>query len=299
VLLSRRPITFFGGKGGVGKTTVAAAAGLALAESGHRVLVVSTDPAHSLADAYETPLGERATLVADHLWAAEPDAERAVRRRVREVADEAAAAVPAEIMPAVERHLSHAASGPGMLESALADQLMDHMDQVPEHFDRLVVDSAPTGHLLRMLALPTLLTPWIRGLARQRERAAGADRLLAAGVADAPGGDDPLLERLHTRRRKIERCARRLREEAEVRLVLLARRMVLAETERAAQQLSEGGFTLGPVVINQIPAEPDREVLDAARRRIAAHGVTGLPLLAEEPTGLEPLRAIPGLVKEA
>ncbi|CAM3737380.1 ArsA family ATPase [Nocardiopsis rhodophaea] len=288
------PITFFGGKGGVGKTTTAAAAALAHADAGLRTLVISTDPAHSLGDALETPLGDRPRRVADGLWAAEPDAEAAVRRRVAQVTEDAHAALPREIMPAVRRHLEHAAAGPGMVESALADLLIDAMDQVPGKWDRLVVDSAPTGHLLRMLDLPALLTPWVRGLARQRERALDADRFAAdvVGSEEPDTADDPLLRRLHERRLRLERAARRLRGDACVRLVLLPRRMVLAETERAADQLAAAGFRLGPAVLNQVPDSPDERVVEAARRCFAEQGLIELPLVAEEPTGPARLRAL-------
>ncbi|MDA2812563.1 ArsA family ATPase [Nocardiopsis sp. RSe5-2] len=287
------PIVFFGGKGGVGKTTMAAAYALKCADAGLRTLVVSTDPAHSLGDAFETRLGDKPVKVADALWAREPDADAAVERRIGEVTDDAYRALPRDIMPAVSRHLQHAASSPGMAESALADLLMDTMEEVPRAWDRLVVDSAPTGHLLRLLALPELLTPWVRGLARQRERVLDADRLAAGivgGPAEAP--EDPLLEKLHARRHKLERAAERLRGDAWVRLVMIPRRMVLAETERAAEQLAKAGFRLGPAVINQVPEDADPEPLEAARRRFARTGAVELPLAQSEPTGLPALRAL-------
>ncbi|WP_017622002.1 ArsA family ATPase [Nocardiopsis chromatogenes] len=287
------PIVFFGGKGGVGKTTMAAAYALNCADAGLRTLLVSTDPAHSLGDALQTRLGDRPVKVADALWAREPDADTAVKRRIGEVTDDAYRALPRDIMPAVSRHLEHAASSPGMAESALADLLMDTMEEVPGTWDRLVVDSAPTGHLLRLLALPELLTPWVRGLARQRERVLDADRL-AAGILGGPGEapDDPLLEKLHARRHKLERAADRLRGDAWVRLVMIPRRMVLAETERAAEQLAKAGFRLGPAVINQVPEDAAPEPLAAARRRFARTGAVELALTPGEPTGMPALRAL-------
>ena len=288
------PIVFFGGKGGVGKTTMAAAHALRLADEGRRTLLVSTDPAHSLGDALALPLGDRPVQVGENLWAREPDADAALRRRVRQIGDDASAALPREILPAVTRHLDHAAAGPGMAESALADLLMDAMEEVPGKWDRLVVDSAPTGHLLRLLDLPELLTPWVQGLVRQRERAVDADRFAVGVVGGASDGapDDPLLEKLHARRRKLERAATRLREDAEVRLVLLPRRMVLAETDRAAAQLVDSGFRLGTVIVNQVPVDVDPEVLKAVRERFAPHGTVELSLAETEPIGAEALRAL-------
>ncbi|MDT0330050.1 ArsA family ATPase [Nocardiopsis sp. DSM 44743] len=289
------PILFVGGKGGVGKTTVAAARALALADAGHRVLLMSTDPAHSLGDVLEHPLGDRPVRVAPGLWAAEPDADTAVRRRIAQVVRDAERALPAEIMPAVRRHLDHAGAAPGMAESALADLLMERMEEVGDRWDRLVVDSAPTGHLLRLLALPTLLTPWVTGLTRRRERARKAEAFADAVVAEPE--EDPLLARLHERRHRLEGAAARLRSASRVGLVTVPRRMVLAETARALDSLTEAGFPLDTVIVNQIPPPgavgPDgTAVLAEIRRRFAHVGVTEVPLADREPTGPSGLRAL-------
>lgn len=288
-------IVFFGGKGGVGKTTLAAAYAVGLAQAGARTLLLSTDPAHSLGDVFGAPLGDEPCEVRAGLWVRQPDAAAAVRRRIAQVTDDAYAAVPREIMPAVSRHLQHAAASPGMLESALADQLIEAMTQVPGRWDTLVVDSPPTGHLLRMIALPELLTPWVSGLAQQRRRSVRADRF-ATGVAGAGTGeqdqDDPLLALLHARRLRLETAARRLRSpEVQVRLVLVPRRMVLAETERAVQELRAGGIPLGPAVLNQVGAEASEEVVEAARSLFRGVGtpVVTVPVLDREPTGLPAL----------
>ncbi|MBB4931506.1 arsenite-transporting ATPase [Lipingzhangella halophila] len=288
-------ITFFGGKGGVGKTTLAAAAAIGLADAGWRTLVISTDPAHSLGDAFGLPLEDSPRQLSENLWAAEPDAEAAVQRRVKQVTEDAESALPREIMPAVRRHLAHATATPGMGESALADLLIDAMDRVPGEWDRLIVDSAPTGHLLRMINLPALLTPWVEGLVRQRERVASADSLVAGMVGSQerdPAEQDPLLEKLRARRGKLEGAAARLRADACVQLVLLPRHMVLAETERAADQLAGAGFRLGPVVLNQVPDRPDPRVVEAARNRFEPQGVLELPLAEEEPVGIARLRSL-------
>ncbi|APU14174.1 MULTISPECIES: ArsA family ATPase [Actinoalloteichus] len=297
-MLLTRPITFFAGKGGVGKTTMAAAHALAAADAGHRTLVVSTDPAHSLGDAFETRLADRPRRIAEGLWAAEPDADAAVRRRVRQVEDDAAAALPRAIMPAVRRHLDHASAGPGMTESALIDLLTGYLAEVPAKWDRLIVDSAPTGHLLRMIALPSLLAPWIHGLTRRRERVVAADRFAEAVVGGPESEPDPLLERLHRRRRRLTEAADRLRDDAEVRLVLVPRRMVLAETERAADALDEGGFTLGRVVLNQIAVDADPVLLARIAQRFARPGIVRYGAASAEPTGFARLRELVARVPE-
>lgn len=291
-------IVFFGGKGGVGKTTMACAYALKSAEAGARTMLISTDPAHSLGDAFGLELGDVPVEVAALLMARQPDVDLAVRRRIGQVADDAAAVVPVEVMPAVARHLEVAASSPGMAESALADQLIESMAQVGTSWDRLVVDSPPTGHLLRLLALPGLLTPWVSGLARQRQKAVRAERFAAAVAGDdqsVGGVDDPLLIALHARRRRLETAAAQLiAPTTQVRLVLIPRRMVLAETQRAVAELTGSGIRLGPAVLNQVGDDADPDVVRDAHSCFAAVGadVITIPVAPTEPTGFDALRAL-------
>lgn len=289
-------IVLFGGKGGVGKTTLAAAHALNCADAGLRTLLMSTDPAHSLGDALGVRLGDRPVHIAPGLWVREPDGPKAVRRRIRRIVDDAYDALPREIMPAVERHLKHAEAAPGMAESALTDLLVAAMEDVPQRWDRLVVDSAPTGHLLRMIELPALMAPWVLGLTEQRERALSAqttDRVDDEDITPSEAGaDDPLLERLRTRRDRMERAARRLRTDAAVRLVLVPRRVVLAETVRTAGHLRESGFPLGGLVLNQVPSDAHPTILRAVRDAFPDLPVTDVALRNPEPTGLDALRGL-------
>lgn len=310
MLLSNSPVSFFGGKGGVGKTTLAASYAVLLADRGERTLVVSTDPAHSLGDVLETPLGDDPADLGGGLWACEIDGESAARRRVEQVADDAREAVPREVMPAVERHLERAAASPGTVESALMDRLTDLLDQVPVRWDRVVVDSAPTGHMLRLLSLPTLLTPWLEGLVRQREQVRGTERMLSGLVGRADTGEDPLLRRLHDRRARLERTRDRLLRDSTVHLVLVPERLPLAETERAARALTDGGLTLGPLAVNRV-APPDASGLLAdrarqeagvraeIRKRFGGHGLVEVPLLRSEPTGRSGLVDVAGILAGA
>lgn len=288
--MSTRLVRFIGGKGGVGKTTLSAALALRWAREGWRTLVVSTDPAHSLGDALQVELGDRPREVADGLWAAEVSGEDKAGQRIERIVTDAEAALPREIMPAVRRHLERAASSPGTVEAALLDRVNDLVEEVPSRWDRLVVDSAPTGHMLRLLSLPTLLTPWIEGLASQRKQARSVDRLVAGmggGTKDSP---DPLLDRLHERRHRLERLASRLTDDALVHLVTAAERLPFAETERAADSLAKAGIPLGQVLVNRVlPAgesgllgvrrEHEDELLQRIRTTFAASGIVEIPLL--------------------
>lgn len=296
-------IRFFGGKGGVGKTTLAAARALVTADSGISTLVVSTDPAHSLGDVFGIELGDEPTRVTSALWAAEISGEQQADRRVERIVADAEQALPREVLPAVRAHLDRAVASPGTVESALLDRLTELIEQVPDRWSRLVVDSAPTGHMLRLLTLPTLLTPWIEGLTRQRERARRVGEM-AAGITDQPAEQlDPLLQRLHTRRDRMEAMRARLLDDAVVQLVTVAEQLALAETLRAASTVRDAGLHLDQVLCNRILPESDagvlherktheQTVLRELRERFADLGVVEIPMLAGALTGVPELRQL-------
>ncbi|WP_183654676.1 TRC40/GET3/ArsA family transport-energizing ATPase [Prauserella isguenensis] len=264
-------IRFFGGKGGVGKTTLAAAFAVRQARRGVRTLVVSTDPAHSLGDVLGATLSDEPRPAGESLLAAEISGERQAGRRVAEVLEDARHAVPREVLPAVERHLRRAVESPGTVESALLDRLTDLVERTGKDWDLLVVDSAPTGHMLRLLSLPELLTPWIEGLAHNRKQARDVDRFADGLLGQAGAQRDPLLERLQSRRQRLEALQARLRADARVHLVLVPERLPLAETERAADQLTEAGVPLAAVLVNRVASGEESGVL--ARRRDQEHTV--------------------------
>ncbi|MBI1734723.1 MAG: TRC40/GET3/ArsA family transport-energizing ATPase, partial [Candidatus Rokubacteria bacterium] len=166
-----------GGKGGVGKTTCAAALGLALArrDGDRRVLLLSTDPAHSLADALETRLGDDETPVPGapgHLWARELDADRAFRlrrERYRDAVDRAFTSVlrgggiDVTFDRTVVRELLDLAP-PGLDELFGMLAVVDALFRRDAPWDTVVVDTAPTGHTLRLLRMPATALEWVRAL---------------------------------------------------------------------------------------------------------------------------------------
>jgi arsenite/tail-anchored protein-transporting ATPase len=267
LLTADRPLVFLSGKGGVGKTTLAAAVALSYASRRLRTLLVSTDPAHSTADVLGVGLGAEPTAVADGLDAVEIDAEAAAAAHIDDVKRQVAASIDPELLPAVRRHLDLARLSPGTVESAMFDRLVALMERCPGEFDRVVFDTAPTGHTLRLLTLPALLSAWVEGLARQRERVAGTERMLRnlAGSGGDPEAD-PLLERLHDRRARFRRAGERLRDEATFWLVLTAERLPIEETVRTHAVLREQGLHVGGLVVNRlVPASADGAYM-AARR---------------------------------
>jgi arsenite/tail-anchored protein-transporting ATPase len=306
VLLSARvrTVRFVGGKGGVGKTTTATALARAATARGWRTLLVSTDPAHSTGDLLRTDLGGRPAEVDAGLWAVEIDAEAAADAHLERVREDARTLVSHEVLATVDRHLDLARRAAGTLESAVVDQLATLLVDEAHRFDRVVVDTAPTGHTLRLLAMPELLRGWVGGLVRQRERQRGLDRAVRNLARDERAPDDPVIARLQLRAERLRGLRHRLHEDAVVHLVTVPERLAVEETLRADADLRAAGLTVGTLVVNQvIPAEADggfvaarrdqqRVHLTDLRRRTSGRDHVEVPLLPHDVRSPDDLAAI-------
>lgn len=306
-MLDSQRLRLFGGKGGVGKTTLAAAAALRLAQAGGgesgEVLLVSTDPAHSTSDLLDTPLGGEPVRVRDRLWAMEIDPEADAAAYVEGIREDAGEAVSPEVLPALERHLKLASRAPGTAEAALFERFAGIMQWCPQRFQRIVFDTAPTGHTLRLLTLPDMLTAWVEGLAAQRRRVTrlqGMWRNLA-GVREPPR-EDRVLARLRRRARRFAETRRRLHEDAVFHPVLTPERLPIAETRRLCAQLADAGVPVGAVYVNRLLPEDagDSDFLRARReqqarylarieREFGAYGLVRVPQMARDVDGFEAL----------
>jgi len=146
---------FFSGKGGVGKTSMACATAVQLADQGQRTLIVTTDPASNLADVFEQPIGHKVTPIAGApgLWAMEINPDTATSEYKEKAIAPLRALFPAEVVKVIEEQMN----SPCTAEVAAFDRFTDFIDQPAtgsESFDIVVFDTAPTGHTLRLLELP-------------------------------------------------------------------------------------------------------------------------------------------------
>lgn len=254
-----REFVFFGGKGGVGKTTVSCAYALKCARAGLDTLVVSTDPAHSTSDVFDQEFGDDPRPVEGHdgLSAMEIDPDEEVAEHLLETKRALADQVSPAMVNEIDRQIELAHRTPGAYEAALFDRFIDVMDE-SDH-DRVVFDTAPTGGALRLLSLPEFLDDWIDRLIAKRtesidlyERAAIGDRKARRRVED-----DPIIERLRERKEMFEFAGHALRERATFFLVMNPDELSLRETSRALDDLDEYGLSVGGVLINRLTPEPD------------------------------------------
>jgi arsenite/tail-anchored protein-transporting ATPase len=274
-LLSRH-ILFFGGKGGVGKTTCAAATALAASRGGQRVLLVSVDPAHSTSDILETPLADGEREVRPGLFAIEIDAETEARRYLDDAKQRMAGLFSPGVLNAAARQIELTASMPGVADVALFDRMSQLIASEAGRFDLVVFDTAPTGHSLRLLRLPELMVTWVEALsARRREaRAAGTT---AAGESGAGGGQetrDPVLEILEARMGRLSEVRAELTRADRVAfvLVLIPERLPIEESARVAHQLEDAGIHLGGIVVNRVlPPEAEGAYFQARKAQERIH----------------------------
>ncbi|MBX3210217.1 MAG: TRC40/GET3/ArsA family transport-energizing ATPase, partial [Labilithrix sp.] len=301
--------TFFGGKGGVGKTTCAAAAAVRAATEGARVLVVSTDPAHSLSDALGLALGadaRRVGGVAGALWAAELDADRALTRWLRERED--AIRVIADRgtyldEEDVDRFLS--LSLPGVDELVGLVELVRLSRTRP--FDEIVVDTAPTGHTLRLLEMPDTLAR----LGEVLDGMHAKHRFLASSLGGAwrPDFADETIAAI-VREAASLRAILADRARTSFTWVTLPEALSVSESEDGVRGLGERGALVDVVVVNRVWPAPDRPCPPCSGR-IAAEQVwcarvgeifgdrtvLELPAVASEPHGVRALLELAGCVR--
>ena len=209
----------FTGKGGVGKTTVAAATAVRAAESGLRTLVTSTDPAHSLADCFEVEIGGRPTEVAANLHAQQIDAQERLEENWREIQDyvvEVLNWAGTETIQAEELTVI-----PGLDEIFALIDVKTHVEGGT--YDVLVVDCAPTAETLRLLSLPEAMSWYIERIFPVERRVMKAVRPIVTRMTSLPIAGDQVfgaIERLHGNLDAVKRI--RERKERERRQKLLA-----------------------------------------------------------------------------
>ncbi|MCR9098137.1 MAG: TRC40/GET3/ArsA family transport-energizing ATPase [bacterium] len=241
------------GKGGVGKTTLALATALAAAEHGHRVCVLSTDPAHSLADALAVPVGPDMKRVAEGVWAreirAQTELDRAwtpVQAWLRELIREDADALVAEELLAF----------PG-IEELMALRAVREAEASGE-FDTCVVDCAPTGSTMRLLRFPDALRIFMTQFFEIERRGARVLRPVVRGLGG--GGIIPeeaffdAFERLYEEIDDVQRILLD-GERTSARLVVNPTRVVVDETRRSFAYLSLYGIATDAVLVNRLLPE--------------------------------------------
>ena len=152
---------FVGGKGGVGKTSISSATALWLAEQGRKTLIVSTDPAHSLSDSLEVPIGHYPREIKTNLYTVEIDPDEVMAQKQAVLESQKANSSPDQLggLDFLTDQLDLASASPGSDEAAAFEVFLSVMTS--NEYDVVVFDTAPTGHTLRLLTFPEVMDSWI------------------------------------------------------------------------------------------------------------------------------------------
>ena len=280
-------VLLFTGKGGVGKSTVAAGTAALAAQAGHRTLLVSTDAAHSLGDAFGAPVGDEPTEVAPRLYVQQVDAQKHFEESWADVQGyllqlldvvgvDPVAAEELTVLPGAEEVIAllelrrRAASG---------------------EWDVLVVDCAPTAETLRLLALPEALGWYVQRVLPTERKVVKAFRPVltrATGVPMPQEGVFDAVERLHAELADVRELL--TGPEASVRVVMTPERVVLAEARRSWTSLSLYGYRVDGIVVNRVfPDVAPAEGASDAERWLAGWVAAQREVLAEAADSFEPL----------
>ena len=284
-MLLDAPVMFFGGKGGVGKTTISAATAVRLAARGHRVLLVSTDPAHNLGHIWNTSLHDAPTALEPNLHAIELDPATITDQHLRAVGESMRAMMPERLHREVDRHLEMSRHSPGMHEAALLERIADLVAERGD-YDHIIFDTAPSGHTSRLMALPEVMAAYTDGLLARRDKSDKFSELVR-GMGGTSGNSGSPVDRrnqqirstLLKRRRKFERLRAVLTDPAQCvfHIVLTAERLPVMESMEFYEELTSHGVHVGGAVVNRRAPDEAGSFL-AGRREVETRALELLDL---------------------
>jgi arsenite-transporting ATPase len=286
------------GKGGVGKTSVAAATAVRCAAGGGRTLILSTDPAHSLSDSLQVELGSQPTAVAENLKAAEIDAQHELSRHWKGVQDWFGALLMQRGLDRISAEELTVPPGVDELFSLL--RLREH--HASGEFDVIVIDCAPTGETMRLLSFPEAARWWLEKVVPLERAIIAAAAPLARAVLDIPLPTGEVfndIQRLSANLIAMDQILRDT-EHSSIRLVMAPDRMVIGEAMRTFTYLNLYGYLTDAVIVNKVfPAgvgdyfsgwrEHQQEQLESVRSAFEPVPILEVPYFDREVIGIEML----------
>ncbi len=290
------------GKGGVGKTTVSAATAIRTADLGHRTLVMSTDPAHSLGDAFDVKLGDAPTGVIDNLDAQQIDSQTRLEESWGPVRDYLTKVFDWSGLEGVEAE--ELTVFPGMDELFSLASVREHVSS--GNYDVVIVDCAPTAETLRLLSLPEVMAWYMDKLFPVSKQVAKVVRPVLSRMSSLPVADDQVFDTIATFYDRLD-GVREILADPEVtsaRLVMNPEKMVIAEAKRTYTYLGLFGYAVDSAIVNRMLPERVTDPYFDEWRQIqkghmedVAEGFTDidirtLRLFDQEMVGVERLRIV-------
>jgi arsenite-transporting ATPase len=257
-----RRYIMFGGKGGLGKTTLSATCAVWLARQGKRVLLFSVDPQASLSDIFERDIfGKGPVAISENLWAQEVDADRRIREYQEEIRKKILDMYGFDRVPEeIDSYISAASAEPAMEESAIFDAVVDII--VEGSYDYYIYDLVPLGHALYYLSMAKVYDEWINKITRLRQDMGQYDRMAATMRRQEKVEEDLILDELRLIKHRINASSQILTDKRRTAFffVLVPEEMIILDTRKAAELFARFDVPISGYVVNRIlPPELERD----------------------------------------
>ncbi|MGC8561825.1 MAG: ArsA family ATPase [Thermoplasmata archaeon] len=298
-------ILLYTGKGGVGKTSIAASTACSLARSNKKTLVISTDPAHSLGDAFGEEIGPKPKKMGDHLYAQEISVNEAINTHWSQLKGYLTGLFQTEGLDPVSAE--EIATLPGFDEASQLLYLRQYYDE--KKYDAIVIDSAPTGESLKLLSFPEAMTWYMDKIFPMGRLAAKLVRPVWNTVSTLSIPDDEVFKSVESLYDYLKRVREILTDPtiSTIRLVMNPDKMSLSETKRAYTYLLLYGYPVDSVFVNKIYDDStgsffkgwrsnQGEIIKDVHESFSDLRIFKVPMLKEEPIGIERLEKMSDLV---
>jgi arsenite-transporting ATPase len=257
-----RRYIMFGGKGGLGKTTLSATCAYWLARQGKRVLLFSVDPQASLSDIFQKDIfGRGAVPIIENLWAQEIDADKRIQEYQSEVRQKILDMYGFERVPEeIDSYIASASAEPAMEESAIFDAVVDII--VKGGYDYYIYDLVPLGHALYYLSMAKVYDEWINKITKLREEMGRYDQVAATLRRQDRAEEDKILEELQYIKTRINTSSQILtdKERTAFFFVLVPEEMIILDTRKAAELFARFDVPISGYVVNRVlPLELRRD----------------------------------------
>src|SRR5438093_5718866 len=263
----------FGGKGGLGKTTLSATSAFWLAQQGKRVLLFSVDPQASLSDIFQREMfGQGPVPIVENLWAQEVDADRRIKDYQEEIRKKILDMYGFEKVPEeIDNYIAAASAEPAMEESAIFDAVVDII--VRGDYDYYIYDLVPLGHALYYLSMAKVYDEWINKITKLREDMRQYDQVAATMRREDTVQEDQILSELTYIKERINASSRILTDKTRTAFffVVVPEEMIILDTKKAAALFTKFDVPLSAYIVNGVlpPALGQGNIPPYLRNRIA------------------------------
>jgi arsenite-transporting ATPase len=252
-----RRYIMFGGKGGLGKTTLSATCAFWLASQGKKVLLFSVDPQASLSDIFQRDIfGKGPVSIVPNLWAQEVDADRRIREYQDEIRKKILDMYGFDRVPEeIDNYISAASAEPAMEESAIFDAVVDIV--VQGGYDYYIYDLVPLGHALYYLSMAKVYDEWINKITKLREDMGRYDQVAATMRRQETHEEDNILKELQYIKARINASSQILTDKRRTAFffVLVPEEMIILDTKKAAELFSRFDVPISGYVVNRVLPE--------------------------------------------